>query len=529
MSKSAPNSLSVFFHRRLLPALLWGLLFSCGFVEDISNFEELSISTYPGEYNQIIASGDTLTLQFSEPIETSTLDGSLTITSWRSRPNGSWVYTPTTAVFYPSDPWEPGIRYVLQVTGSLTTIDGRRHEQDLYLPFFSYNTQAPLRLLSVTPLDGQSLAVDGSLTFTFNQAVDYRVFEDFFTLSPLVPGTYIWNTGTPEEDFYNQVTFTPEEGFQALQIYNWTIQQGAPSLAGTQVWESITGLFITQEETVPPAVVDDPATAGRIDGIRRMFQDDMSFSPPPPGTESLDFLRNGDAVFVDFTVDMDWSRGTDVIIFTPSIDGEILVYDDRTLVFLPSETWKDQEYTLEVSQEVRSLLGLEMDGVVSQTFTPDIRYQGFELTISLDTYDWESWPSLSTAQPLPLSDDGQGNDIPTGEVSLVLSFDDPYSVVDAGGVPLPSQPGYYQGRDQIAGAVQFESYFPSSVSSPQLVATSWSADYKTLTLNYQGLTFSTADEPAYYRLRISSQGTNVLSGLDTALDKEYEVILEAGL
>jgi hypothetical protein len=81
-----------------------------------------------------------------------------------------------------------------------------------------------------------------------------------------------------------------------------------------------------------------------------------------------------------------------VIIFTPSIDGEILVYDDRTLVFLPSETWKDQEYTLEVSQEVRSLLGLEMDGVVSQTFTPDIRYQGFELTISLDTYDWESWP-----------------------------------------------------------------------------------------------------------------------------------------
>jgi hypothetical protein len=530
MSKSPRNSFRILFFLFLFLCLTTA---SCGFVEGISNLEPLTISSYPENYNQIIASGDTLRLSFSDPVETASLEGAITITSWRTRPDGNWVYTPTSATFFPSEPWEPGIRYVLQVTGSIATEDGRRHSQDLYLPFFADNTQAPLRLLSVDPAEGESLGVDESLRFTFNQAVDYRVFEDFFSLSPLVQGDYTWNTGTPEEDFYNEVTFTPEEGFRALQIYSWTIQEGTPSLAGTELWQSREGLFITQEVTEPPAVVDDPGTADRIEGLSRRTNDNFVFTAPPLGTEGLDHLTNGDVLFVSFTQDMDWSQGSEVLSFTPNIDGETLVHDPRTLVFLPAETWKDQEYTLEISGEVRSLLGLEMGDPVSESFTPDIRYQSFVLDISGSStaaYDSASWPALNTAQALPLTN--QTSPIvspPRGRITLAFTFDDPYAVLDEDSNLLLPPPAYYQGREDIAGAIQFETYFPNSAFSPELVTTSWSPDYRTLTLEYKNMTYSTAAQPVYYRLRISNEGTNILSGAQTALDQEYALILEADI
>lgn len=95
----------------------------------------------------------------------------------------------------------------------------------------------PMLLSSTLPNDSQEVGARLPLTFSFDRVMNTKSVEDAFSLSPSIPGTFLWN------DDHQSFTFTPTEDYTAGETYEALITSDALDAEGNNLPETIQKAF----------------------------------------------------------------------------------------------------------------------------------------------------------------------------------------------------------------------------------------------------------------------------------------------
>jgi hypothetical protein len=167
-----------FFFAALVPVFI-----SCGFADlrpiGVKIFPTESYTVLPSEYSPVSLKFDTemLKLETEEALQVNYHGGFV---------EGDLLWEGNALYFTPASPWKPGIRYVLKLSGTVYSRDGRELLLSEAIPFFAISASPSPYLLSVSPHDGASTEafVPGEtvLEFIFSLPMDRRGAETAFTL-----------------------------------------------------------------------------------------------------------------------------------------------------------------------------------------------------------------------------------------------------------------------------------------------------------------------------------------------------------
>jgi hypothetical protein len=91
------------------------LLCACGLI----SFEQLRVTSFPSERNQVISPTDTIFLDFSIPPDRAGAERLLKITSDRGTQNGDLIWDGNRLTFTPVPPLPLNTRHVLSLSGGL--------------------------------------------------------------------------------------------------------------------------------------------------------------------------------------------------------------------------------------------------------------------------------------------------------------------------------------------------------------------------------------------------------------------------
>ncbi len=107
----------------------------------------------------------------------------------------------------------------------------------------------PPSVVDTSPLAGEELALDGAVTFYFDQAMDRAAVEAAFSALPDAPGTLAWTDDMT-------LVFTPSEDYARATEYSFTLDTGAASAEGVPLDETFmlalrTVGYLEVSETLP--------------------------------------------------------------------------------------------------------------------------------------------------------------------------------------------------------------------------------------------------------------------------------------
>ncbi len=89
----------------------------------------------------------------------------------------------------------------------------------------------PPQVFDTVPLPGEELALDGPVTFFFDQPMDHAAVESAFSVTPDIAGTFTW----PDDA---TLTFTPSAAYERATEYTFSIASSATSAAGVAMEEA---------------------------------------------------------------------------------------------------------------------------------------------------------------------------------------------------------------------------------------------------------------------------------------------------
>ncbi|MCE5208060.1 MAG: Ig-like domain-containing protein [Chloroflexi bacterium] len=147
---------------------------------------------------------------------------------------GEWLNT-STYVFYPQPGLAGGIEYTLKLNRDLTSRQGAALElSEAQSAEWAFQTSPP-RLLTVEPVEENTINIDASFVLTFNQPMDTVSVENHFSLEDTfgesVAGGLEWS------DDSSVLTFTPHELLKRDTVYRLKVSAEAAGLGGTQLGE----------------------------------------------------------------------------------------------------------------------------------------------------------------------------------------------------------------------------------------------------------------------------------------------------
>ena len=179
----------------------------------------LITSTYPTIDETNVAQNKLITIDFSEPMDASTINNSTFIIKEGSTPvEGTITYSGTTATFTPTHALTPGTLYTVLLTNGVKDLAGNALATNNE---WSFTTEGRPSVISVSPLDN-----------ALDVALSTLVIADF---SKNMDGTTI-----------NNSTFTLKQGINAVEgvvTYSGTTAKFTPKntlLAGTQYTATVT-------------------------------------------------------------------------------------------------------------------------------------------------------------------------------------------------------------------------------------------------------------------------------------------------
>jgi len=180
---------------------------------------------------------------------------------------GEWLNT-STYIFRPDPSMDSGTRYELRLNGTLTAVSGSKMDPS-QTAITGFATTKPY-VLSILPLPGEELSLDGPITVKFNIRMNPESVEQHFKLiSPgggLVRGSFEW-----KEDL-KQFTFSPDELLERNTTYTVQLAAGAESFGGLaidQITES--GLTTFSELKIDPDVFPNFEAYSNQYGIFRLI------------------------------------------------------------------------------------------------------------------------------------------------------------------------------------------------------------------------------------------------------------------
>lgn len=469
-------------------AVVFFTLTGCSIVD----LRRLNITTNPSTTNQILKSDESITVNFgADGIREKTSEQAVTLTagnglagirlgggglSRNGQVGGSVSGSSITGGSLETDfAWEgsvltvipvrklyPGIRYTLTVKGLIELEDGRSYTVDLSIPFYYVSNGERPYLVSFSPVDNGICEVDSSIRLTFSSEIDKKSFEDNLSISPSIKYNLEWDENT--------VFVTPDEGWENLTRYTWTITEDVTDTEGFPLAEAYSHSIIVQNDTIPPA-------------ISSFYAADFTGNTLTPGQSNLNYLAYNDVIYMVFTEAVKASSLSSAFRISPAFDGTIAQYSSNEFLFLPYKGWDFKtEYTLTIGTDLEDSSGNKTREPIKVIFKPDILINPVNV-IQIDGNGDNTFSVNTFNSAVPISADADA----FGKYSFTVTFDNPYDM---------------ENRSSIEDAIQCSAYFPAN-SEPVRDSAVWNASGTRVTLGYTGFVASVPPhEENIYKLTI---------------------------
>jgi hypothetical protein len=456
------------FQRRINVFLIIAIIFSScdaggggGYIAGFMDLRSIGMSVIPeksddilsGEYSPVILSFDTeMRKEETENIlQINSDDGTVT---------GDRFWKGNQLYFVPSPPWNAGTRYVLNLSGTVYSADGRELRLDRYISFFAINkSEAPV-LEWFSPADGESVETGGlGMEFRFSRPMERLSVESAFTIEGVGEKKFEWSN----DDRVLKVT--SEKTLLPWTAYHWSLNDSAKSHDGVPLAKKFSAQFSTDSDKIVPQVL-------RV--FPAIFSDGRWL---PTGGNIEEGPGPGQGIVVEFNKPM----GEDVLRslrFEPDLAGRTEALSDKSIVFIPSrDPEPETAYTLIVSADTRDSGGLKLGEDYRVTFIPDIP---FLKILSFNAGDAAIDFNNNSAVKIPLASGNQG----------VLSFTIHFSL-----------PFGAEAKNNTALLISLSPFFPGTLDSPALRSVNWLSD-DLLRMEWERVKAGSDYEAHLYRLLI---------------------------
>ena len=464
-------------------SLACALLGAC----DLVSFEELEVDTKPGIDNEVLPLGTELEVGFSIPPDHRSAEAAVRLVSEGEMRSGDFRWEGDRLFLRPVPELEAGKRNVLAVEGEIRSRDGRRFTVHRSLAFFSGNDGTCLALSGYSPSDAAVVDVGQSLAFSFSSPVDAESFKKSFTLSPSTEYDLSFAA-----DAMGAVV-SPRTAWTNATFYSWELKASLKGVAGNAMSGARKGGFLVQADAVPP----------RLLGIVPANSDGSSFLPLDG--LPLSSLRNGDALYLRFSEDVDMGTLKGALRIEPNLRWHVLRDHAGAFAFVFDDAFAPEtEYRLVVGTEVADLAGNKMTEAYSERFTPSLPWQRVLKVVIADGVGNKETSVFNTSSSLAVS-------LPDVEKKLVFTIE----------FERPIEAGF---RAQSQQAVQCLKFFPvGDAFDPTLESAIWTSP-TTLSLVYVGFKDSGAAASYHYRLRIAGGTGGVLNAEGARLKEDQWLI-----
>jgi hypothetical protein len=469
--------------RKFLPLFFPLVLASCGFAD----LRPIGIEIFPARaYTVLPSESSPLSLRFDTEMMKNETEAALQVSYYGGFAEGDLRWEGRTLYFVPAPAWKPGVRYVLKLSGTVYSQDGRELLLSEVIPFFAVAPASVPYLQGVAPQDGASAAAfapgETVLEFTFSLPMDRRATEAAFAFD----GSGPWYAEWLDDD--RALKIRCENPLAPWTVYRWSLGEGALSRTGAPLAAGVSGSFITDDDRIRPRPLKIiPLLKGEEEkaGIWRSWI--------PAGLDLENGLWPGQGIGIEFDKPMDGESLRRSLSFTPSLPGRTEDLSPVSAVFIPDRNPDPGVvYTMTISGDVLDGRGLKMGDDYVFFFEADIPF----LTVASlniereDEIDEIETPARGGASPAFI-------DVPGGGV---LRF----TVV----FPLP-----FTSDAQSAETfrISLDPFFPATLPPVSLRFARWLSSDR-VRMEWEGLEAGTEEEPRYYRLSLPGGRNGINNG-----------------
>lgn len=351
---------NMFRHRIMSFFAVLAFFTSCdnAYIPGLVDLRPIGVSVTPGTSDKILPDEySPVILGFNTEMKKPETEGILQIISDGGTITGDRFWKDNNLYFVPSPPWTAGIRYVLNISGTVYSADGRELRLERYISFYAINKSEPPLLEKFSPRDGASVGNTGlQMEFYFSCPMERLSVESALTIEGVSDKQFEWSNDD------RLLKIIPAKALLPWTVYRWNLKDSARSRDGVPLAKAVSAQFTTDLDKLMPQVTRVfPVIAS---GGNWLFS----------GGDIETDLGPGQAIAVEFNKSMG-DNMLRSIRFEPSLAGRTESLSDKSIVFIPTrDPDPETAYTLIVSADTKDSGGLKLGTDYRITFVPDIPY-----------------------------------------------------------------------------------------------------------------------------------------------------------
>jgi hypothetical protein len=476
------------------------LLISCDHIEqfindfdiyDYVNLKPINIKTYPENNSVLPEIFSPVTIKFDTKMEKKATEGVLQVSSDLGIVRGDISWKGNNLYFVPISGWTAGIRYNINLIGTIRSVDGREMRIERYVSFYAISKNNLPSLNFYSPLNGASVGTnDTYLKFYFSHSMDKQTVESALSTEGIVNKKYEWS------DDDKTLIVIPDKALAPWNRYQWTLRDTAKNKEGIPLPKTYSGFFMTDlDQTMP-----------QVESVYPVLAADGSWFPT--GADIETGIGLGQGIAVKFNKPM----GENVLRsmrFEPSLSGRTEFLTEKSIVYIFSRDPEPEiNYTLIVSGDTRDSEGLKIGTDFRISFSVDIPYLNIISIIANDSIVIEDSLINNNVIPVIISP-------ATGEISVSFYFSLPFTDFEKQNTPQK---------------ISITPFFPRTLSPVAINNINWVSNDR-LIIQWEGLTASAIDSednvtPHYYKLNIPGGKGGIIPETGIYMKKDINIFLE---
>jgi len=455
---------------------------SCGFAD----LRPIGMSVIPDGNNSILQNEySPVILKFDTEMEKYQTEGILQVSSDSGSVSGDKHWKGNDLYFTPVQGWTAGVRYTLNLAGTIQSADGRDSRIEKFITFYSINKNPPPLLDIHYPLNGSSTGAKNPVfEFYFSRSMNRQLTEAALIIDGSGNKYFEWF------DDYKILKVTLDKELSPWTKYNWSLKESAKSADGVPLPKTYSGYFITDlDKTLP-----------QVTGVYPVNYSDGSWYQA--GTNLQTGLFPGYGIGISFNKPMS-ENILRSLRFEPSLTGRTEFLSEDSVVYIFTKNPEPETvFTLIVSGDAKDKEGLKIGSDYKITFSADIPY------LKINTINFNN--SFET-DVLISGDLINVNVTPgTGQLSLSIHFSLNFTNKEKQNTPQ---------------RITLSPFFPKSLKPIALNSVNWIFD-NFLIMKWEGLSRSEKDEPHYYKLVIPGGKGGITSDAGIFMKEDLVLYLE---
>jgi len=468
----------------ILPGVLLNIFIytSCDFID----LRQIGLTIEPNTANSILPEPDSpVVIRFDTEVIKNEAEGVFQINSDYGSVKGDKIWHGNDLYFIPVQGWTAGIRYTLNLTGTIRSTDGRELRIEHYVPFYAINRESPPILRWHSPTDGESVGTNNIVyEFHFSAAMDRLSVESALTTEGIGSKTFEWS------DDNLVLRIIPQNALSPWVSYRWNIKDSAKSAGGIPLPKTYSGYFLTDLDQTLPAVAN----------VYPVLFADGSWFPTAVNMENglNQSFGHPQGIAVSFNKPVS-DNALRSLRFEPYLTGRTeFLSNDCVIFILTRDPEPETIYTLILSGETRDTEGLKLGSDYRISFASDIPY-----------LDILSLTANNTSEHQVQVDPA------AGEVNISIRFSLPFNNEEK--LLMPQR-------------ITLTPFFPKTLAPVALQYISWISDDR-LFLRWEGLTPGGAggyfNDSHFYKLVIPGGKGGISSGQGVYMKEDFVLYLEA--